>query len=247
MRHIPRIYVEGLLFKEAIVTLTPQERRHVGSVLRLSLGDAVRVFNAQSGEWQARITDQRAGTLVCVHQICAAPSSLVGPRLLFPILKGPRLALLIEKAVELGVSILTPIITKYTALTNFHKTRWQAVAKQATEQSGQGRIPSLQDPQDLRALLETWPTDTPLFVGDERIKVASRDVFCKGFPQEASFLVGPEGGFAPEEFAFFSCLPFVQSISLGPTTLRTETAAIALLALYQALKERESLSCETQP
>jgi 16S rRNA (uracil1498-N3)-methyltransferase len=68
------------------------------------------------------------------------------------------------------------------------------------------------------------------------MKTASRDIFYKEIPQDASFLVGPEGGFAPEEFAIFSRLPFIQNVSLGPTTLRTETAALAFLALYQALK-----------
>jgi 16S rRNA (uracil1498-N3)-methyltransferase len=233
MRHIPRIHVTTPLFKGARIVLSPPERHHLLTVFRMQESAEVRVFNATSGEWSALLIGKKrreVECLVCVHPPVSEKD--LGSRLLFPLLKGPRLTFLIEKAVELGVGDLQPVITDHAGTTLFSQERWQMVARQATEQCGRLSLPSVQSAWELSEILETWSPETPLFVADERPEALPVVDFLGKMPNKTAFLIGPEGGFSEREFITFARLPFVTSVSLGKTTLRTETAACALLALY---------------
>jgi 16S rRNA (uracil1498-N3)-methyltransferase len=201
----------------------------------MQAGAEVHLFNAASGEWRARLIDKQKGIFLCTE--CLRPSaSFFGPHLFFPILKGSRLELLIEKSVELGVGALHPIFTDHTDILFFNKERWQVVVKQATEQCGRLDLPPIHRPEKLSHILDKWLLKDSLLVGDERQGAPSIIPFLDKIPPSAAFLVGPEGGFSAQEFATFARLPFINCVSMGATTLRTETAALAFLALHAAFQ-----------
>ncbi len=212
--------------------MPPREVSHrLLNVLRLPPGESVGLFNGRDGEWGAILqpAGKRDLRLAVTHQLKHQP---VEPqlRLCFAPIKQPRIDWLVEKATELGVTHLTPVITRRTQVPKLRPERLEAIAIEAAEQCERLSVPVIDAPVPLDRLLADWPADRPLLFCDER---GDAPLLAHAAPPPpVTLLVGPEGGFAPEEGAALRARPGIVPVSLGPRILRAETAALAALAMW---------------
>lgn len=218
-----------------------QEHR-LRHVLRLKAGAPVAAFNETEGEWLCRVVENgRARFALRLEERLRAAEPESDLWLLFAPLKRARLDWLIEKAVELGVGALLPVWTGRTQSERLNAERLQAIAVAAAEQSERLSVPRIAPPQRLDATLARWPPGRRLIACDESgagvpIAEALAGLPPPGEPGEpAALLVGPEGGFTERELDALGKLPIVTRVGLGPRVLRAETAALAALAVFQAI------------
>lgn len=233
----PRLFVEASLARDARLTLERAQAHYLLSVLRLRHGDEVLVFNGRDGEWRARIelNGRKTGSLDAVEQLRAQPAA-PDLLLLFAPLKHARLDYAVQKAVEMGVGRLRPVLTKRTAVARVNLDRMRANVVEAAEQCGILCIPEVLPAADLPAALRELEPGRSLAFCDEDAPVADpfRALAGAGAAGGLALLIGPEGGFAPEERTAILAHPNVLRLSLGPRILRADTAAVASLALLQA-------------
>jgi 16S rRNA (uracil1498-N3)-methyltransferase len=222
------LFVTGGLQTGQTVNGSAAQAHYLKNVLRRAPGDAVALFNGQDGEFAAHIADLRKTTVtfhLTTQSRAQAPDADVW--LAFCLLKRDATDLVVQKATELGVSALLPILSERTNAANTNLDRLRAIATEAAEQSERLTIPLLHKPQTLAARLADWPPDRTLAAAIERAEAPA--------PQDqGGLLVGPEGGFSAGELDALRAAPFIQAVSLGPRILRAETAAIAGLALLLA-------------
>jgi 16S rRNA (uracil1498-N3)-methyltransferase len=198
--------------------------------MRRGPGDAVMLFNGEDGEWLAHLTTlRRDATGIIVDRALRPQAAEPDLWLLFAPLKRGATDLLVAKATELGVAVLTPVLTERCNTARLNLVRLAAIAIEAAEQSERLTIPRIDPPRRLGELLADWPDARPLVVATER--AAAPPVPSIHGP--AALLIGPEGGFTPAELDALRQHPFVQPATLGPRILRAETAAIVGLALLQ--------------
>lgn len=228
-----RVFVDQPLGQGQAVALDEGQANYLFSVMRLGAGDAVHLFNGRDGEWRALVAEagRRRGVAVCEEQTApqGAPPDLW---LLFSPVKKDRTNFIVEKAVELGVARLVPVATRYMNSERLRADKQRAHAVEAAEQCGATWVPEVAELQPLDRLLAAWAPGRQLFWADEAL--AGRPMAAEPRPGPAAILIGPEGGFSPEERARLAALPFVVPLSLGPRILRAETAAVAAVALWQA-------------
>jgi 16S rRNA (uracil1498-N3)-methyltransferase len=232
-----RLHISEAMAQGAAVALTAEQAHRLRHVLRLGRGDAVAGFNVQDGEWLCRIVEigRRSATMAVERQIRAAERE-PDLSLLFAPIKRLRLDWLVEKATELGVATLIPVWTRHTQLERLNLDRLRAHAVGAAEQSGRLSVPLIHAPEALDRVLATWPKERRLLLCDESGGGRPAAEAVAGLPLgPAALLVGPEGGFAETELDAVAKLSFVTRIGLGPRVLRAETAALAGLAVFQAL------------
>jgi len=148
-----------------------------------------------------------------------------------PIKKG-RIDWIVEKACELGVDGIVPVITQRTIVDKINAERLRAHMIEAAEQCGRTALPKLHEPRKFSRLVSDWPTDRMLIFADEAGGVPMAEVARKG---PAAILIGPEGGFTDEERAAIRALPAARGVTLGPRILRADTAAVAAIGLWMAL------------
>ena len=210
---------------------------YLRDVLRLDVGAAIALFNGTDGEWRGRIAELgRHRAVLSVTQQTRPPEAATDLWLLFAPLKRARLDWLVEKATELGVSVLWPVRTAHTQAERLNMERLRRQVIEAAEQSERLTLPELRPPERLVRVLAGWPEKRHLLVCDETgagepaAVVAARRA---GAP--LAVLIGPEGGFAETELDPMGKLAFVSRIGLGPRVLRAETAALAALAVVQAV------------
>ena len=229
----PRLHVTAALAAGASITLDQPQSHYLGSVMRRQPGDMVRLFNGRDGEWAARVASvaKKAMTLLAERQsapqeqgadlwLCAAP------------LKKGRIDWLVEKACELGVARLQLVTTQRTVVDKPNLARLGAHLVEAAEQSGRTAVPDLPEPLALDRLLREWPQGRTLIFADEQ---GGEPMTSAMGPAPAAILIGPEGGFTVAERDAIRAHPAAVAISLGPRILRAETAALAALAVGQAL------------
>jgi 16S rRNA (uracil1498-N3)-methyltransferase len=227
-----RLYVDQPLGAGQAVAIGPDQATYLFAVMRLPVGSAVLLFNGQDGEWLARVQDasKRRGVLLC--DTPTRPQGTVPDLwLVFSPVRKERTQFIVEKAVELGVARLVPATMRRTSSDRWRADKHLAHAIEAAEQCGATCLPALDDIRPLDKVLADWPADRALFWADEALAGAAP---APAFSTPAAILVGPEGGFAPDEQAALRALPFVRRVSLGPRILRAETAALAALVLWQA-------------
>jgi 16S rRNA (uracil1498-N3)-methyltransferase len=234
--HDVRLFVEPPLAAGAAIACTPEQANYLLNVLRLGAGAEILIFNGSDGEWQARIADRgkRRCTLECLAQTRAQAG---GPDVhyLFAPLKHTRLDYMVQKATEMGVAHLQPVLTHHTIAARVNLERMRANAIEAAEQCGVLRVPTVGEPMKLEAALSAWDPKRTLIFCDEAADVANplpTLSAIEGAP--LAVLIGPEGGFDPAERALLREKPFALPISLGPRIMRADTAAVAALALVNA-------------
>ena len=232
-----RLFIDAALGPGVAVALTQGQAHHLRTVLRLAPGAMVALFNGRDGEWLARIAelDRGAGAAVVTERL-RAPQDESDLWLVFAPVKRARLDLLVEKATELGVSALCPVITARTNVERLNPDRMRATACAAAEQSERLTLPEIRAALPLARLLAAWPAERRLVLCDETGAAPPIAPALMRFPPgPLAVLIGPEGGFAESELDALRKLPFVCPVGLGPRVLRSDTAALAALAVVQAL------------
>jgi 16S rRNA (uracil1498-N3)-methyltransferase len=233
-----RLYVDTPLKAGAVYFCTAPQNNYLLNVLRLSSGTKLLVFNGFDGEWLAelRTRSKKSCDLVAREQVREQTG---GPRLhyLFAPLKRARLDYMVQKATELGVEAIQPVITRRTNIARIKEQRLQANIIEAAEQCGVLRLPRLEASMKLVRLLDDWDADIPILFCDEGAPITSPLAALEKFDpgQPTALLIGPEGGFDDEERSMLLDMPFVRAISLGPRIMRADTAAVAALALVNAV------------
>lgn len=231
-----RLFVDRPLGAGARFPCTPEQASYLRGVLRLGEGDEILVFNGRDGEWRARIGEagKRGAVLEAVGLVRPQAG---GPDLhyLFAPLKRARLDYMVQKATEMGVSRLVPVLTRHTVAERVNLERMRANAIEAAEQCGILRVPEIAEPVKLPALLQAWDASRLLIFCDESAERASPLAALASLsPGPLSVLVGPEGGFSPDEREMIRAVGQATAISLGPRIMRADTAAVAALALVNA-------------
>jgi 16S rRNA (uracil1498-N3)-methyltransferase len=235
--HSPRLYVKAPLREGVQVALDRAQAHYLGTVLRLKSGDRVLVFNGSDGEWSATLAAERRATALLVGAKTRAQTTPTDLHYLFAPLKAARLDYMVQKAVEMGVSRLQPVLTRHVQVTRVNTERMEANAIEAAEQCGILSLPSVEPPLPLNRLLAEWDGSRRVIFCDEDADMTTSPVAAlMGVPHSPlAVLIGPEGGFAEDERSALLKLPNVMRISLGPRILRADTAAVAALTLVQAL------------
>ncbi len=231
----PRLFVGIRLKGGTEVQVTGNQAHYLAKVMRAVPGDVVILCDNQTGEWAAHVgvVDKRVVDLTVTRRL--RPLEQVPDFWLCPaLLKKDRFDLVLEKATELGVGRIRPVITRRCVADKLNRQRAHANVIEAAEQCARTALPDLREPQKLDALLRDWPQDRTLFFADEAGGEPAAPAFADtGSP--AALLTGPEGGFDDAERAVIRALPQIRPISLGPRILRGETAAIAATALWMAI------------
>jgi 16S rRNA (uracil1498-N3)-methyltransferase len=232
-----RLYIPQPLAERAAVALDAAQSHRVRHVLRLGAGAAVAAFNERDGEWLCRLVEEgrRGAALVPERQLKTAEAE-PDLWLLFAPIKRARLDWLVEKATELGAAELLPVWTERTQSERLNHERLSAIATAAAEQSERLSVPQVRAAERLDTLLASWPAERRLIVCDETgggVPIASALADFRHGP--AALLIGPEGGFTDRELDALGKLPIVTRVGLGPRVLRAETAAVAALAVFQAI------------
>ena len=231
----PRLYVDASLAAGGQVALDRDQANYLRNVLRLNRGDEILLFNGRDGEWRARLAGEGKRALAAelgerVREQPPAPDL----HFLFAPLKHARLDYLVQKAVEMGASLLQPVITRHTQVARVNLERMRANVIEAAQQCGVLNLPAVGEPVDFATAAAD---DGRLLVFcDERAEVQDPVAALAAAPRRPlSLLIGPEGGFAESEREALLRRGNVARIALGPRILRADTAAVAALALVQAV------------
>jgi 16S rRNA (uracil1498-N3)-methyltransferase len=234
----PRLYVPGDLSPGGELALGRDAANYLRNVLRLEKGAEVLVFNGRDGEWRARLVpaSRREARLALAER--TRPQSPPGDlHYAFAPLKHARLDFMVQKAVEMGVGRLTPVITRHTQVARVNLERMRANAIEAAEQCGILSLPDIEDPAGFSEWLARSDPARVIVFCDEEAETRDPIAALAQAPEgPLMLLVGPEGGFAEDERRALLARPSVVRLSLGPRILRADTAAVAALALVQAAR-----------
>ena len=232
-----RLHVTPDLAHGAAIAPTVDQSRYLTQVMRLKLDDDLLVFNGRDGEWRCIIADiLKKGVVLRVEDQVRPQTTGPDLELIVAVVKKSRVETIVEKAAELGAARVRLAITQRTNVEHVRLDRLDAIAIEAAEQTGRLDVPTVADPEKLVSILDGW---------DSHPASGRRLMFCDetgGAPVASAItqpgpwaiLIGPEGGFSPEERERLIALPFTTAVSLGPRILRADTAAIAAMTLWQA-------------
>ncbi|WP_019223407.1 16S rRNA (uracil(1498)-N(3))-methyltransferase [Bartonella rattaustraliani] len=235
---LKRLFILQPLALNEEIKIEGAQASYLIRVLRMREGAEILLFNGQDGEWLARLimVEKKFVVVRVIHQerLQTAYSNLI---YCFSPLKNARLDYMVQKAVEMGVSVLQPVVTHHTQVTRINMARMEANVIEASEQCGILSLPECLSAVSLAKLLSCWDETQPLFFCDETHKSHNvLPLLKKHEMTRPGVLIGPEGGFSEEEHKFLKKHPFVIPISLGPRILRADTAAVAALALLNATR-----------
>ena len=230
----PRLFVKEAIAAGQSVTLEGNQAHYLTKVMRVAAGGSVVLCDDVSGEWAAMVSDvgKRQVTLIPQQRLRereAVPDFWLSPALL----KKDRFDLVLEKATELGVGEIRPMVTRRCVATSLNTERARAIVTEAAEQCARTALPVLEEPASLTKMLVDWPEDRTLYFADE----LGGEPACKAFAgsTKAGLLTGPEGGFDEGERSAIRGHPQARPVTLGPRVLRGETAAIAATALWMGI------------
>jgi len=220
------------------LTLGKDQSHYVANVMRAKPGEDVLLFNGRDGEWRGWFdTVAKSGVVVAVEEQTRPQAPESDLWLLAAPIKKDNVDLVAEKAAELGASVLWPVFTRRTVMSRVNTERLAAHMIEAAEQCERLTVPEVREPLALDKALAGWDAARPLIFLDESGGGAPLVQVLAELPAgPLAVLVGPEGGFAPEERELLARLPFARPVGLGPRILRAETAAIAALAVVQAVR-----------
>lgn len=233
----PRVFVDVPLVAAQEAALAPEQAHYLRQVMRLTAGDEVLAFNGRDGEWLAALSarGKRDAALRPVKQIRPQPETF-GPTYAFAPLKQARLDYMVQKAVEMGASRLSPVLTQFTQVNRMNMDRMRANAIEAAEQCGILALPAIDEPIAFQKWLTSFPPENKIVFCDEDGAEKSPTEELRGASaRELVVLIGPEGGFSEDERRSLLARENVIRLSLGPRILRADTAAVAALALVQSV------------
>jgi 16S rRNA (uracil1498-N3)-methyltransferase len=233
----PRLFVDAELAAGATVALERGQSNYLGNVLRLSAGSTILVFNGRDGEWQASILGRKRLDSLSIETQTRPQDRLPDLAYVFAPLKHARLDYMVQKAVEMGASMLQPVLTRFTQVSRVNSERMRANVIEAAEQCGILSVAAVTEPIALDHYLSRRQTERLLVFCDEAADSANPlEALQSGVTaaKGVDVLIGPEGGFAEEERALLLRQPLTLRLSLGPRILRADTAGVAALALVQA-------------
>ena len=231
-----RLFVEDPLATDASLALGRGQAHYLRNVMRRTSGDRIRLFNGRDGEWEGiidTIAPRRAAVRLSTQTAEQTPSPDV--RLLFAPLKATRTRFVVEKATELGVGAIHPILTRYGQTTRVNTERLRAHAIEAAEQCGRLDVPTIGPPCPLADALAAWQPERRLLVCDPAAESSVAEALADTPAAPWAILIGPEGGFAPDERRSLTDHPAAVHARLGPRILRAETAVAAALTCFQTL------------
>jgi 16S rRNA (uracil1498-N3)-methyltransferase len=232
-----RLFIAAPLAQDIPLAATPEQFNYLANVLRMDEGMELLVFNGRDGEWKTRLSfpAKKKLSLTPYEQARQQPPK---PDLvfLFAPLKLGRLDYLVQKVVEMGAGTIQPVLTQHTQVQRVGVDRLQANVIEAAEQCGILSVPTVLEPEKLGVLLANWDQSRRIIFCDEDA-MTNNPVGKLGAIREKhlAVLIGPEGGFSEAERATLRSLPFVTAIPLGPRILRADTAAVAAMAVVQAV------------
>jgi 16S rRNA (uracil1498-N3)-methyltransferase len=234
----PRLFVDAALAAGAAVALDRDQSNYLGNVLRLAPGETILVFNGRDGEWQAQVLGRKRLDRLTVESMTRQQDRLPDLTYAFAPLKHARLDYMVQKAVEMGAASLQPVVTRFTQVGRVNGERMRANVVEAAEQCGILSLATVHDPVLLDRFLIARASDRLLVFCDEAAEVEDPVQALAGVRDDSrgiDLLIGPEGGFAEEERAVLLRQPRIARLALGPRILRADTAAVAALALVQAV------------
>jgi 16S rRNA (uracil1498-N3)-methyltransferase len=235
---LARLYISEPIRADSTLTLTRSQSHYLINVMRMISGDEFLIFNGIDGEWKVFITDaNKKCTTVSVTEQTSPQTNELDIWLLFAPIKKDRTDFIIEKATELGVSKIMPVITEHTQISRVNIERLQATAIEATEQSRRLTVPEFEAAQQLQNALNNWPSSRRLIYLDETGNGQALARVLQDKTDDLAFVIGPEGGFSPSELDAMDKLTFSVGADLGPRILRAETAVVAALAIRQAVED----------
>ncbi|HEX4891905.1 MAG TPA: 16S rRNA (uracil(1498)-N(3))-methyltransferase [Hyphomicrobiaceae bacterium] len=230
-KSLPRLFVRAQLAQHSRVDLDASQANYLGNVMRLGEGAELLLFDGTSGEWLARIAEAgKKRMALAVERRTREPEDIPDVWLAFAPVKRTQTDWLVEKATELGVAKLAPVITQRTIAERVKLERLGSIAIEAAEQCGRTRLPEIEEPRPLAQFLKQ--ADRTVYFADEGGGRSPASAFRPG---AAVILTGPEGGFTDEERALIRAASNAIPVSLGPRILRAETAALAALAAYMTV------------
>jgi 16S rRNA (uracil1498-N3)-methyltransferase len=234
----PRLFVDADLSAGTSVPLDRDQSNYLGNVLRLAAGGTVLVFNGRNGEWHASIAGRKRPDRLDVLMQARVQDHLGDLTYVFAPLKHARLDYMVQKAVEMGVASLQPVLTRFTQVSRINIERMRANVVEAAEQCGILTLARVEEPVALQGWLDQRSDQRLLVFCDEAAETADPVTALSQAGQAASVgidvLIGPEGGFAEEERLNLLAQPRLVRLALGPRILRADTAAVAALSLVQS-------------
>jgi 16S rRNA (uracil1498-N3)-methyltransferase len=228
-----RLHVPQPLSPGAALAPTLDQSRYLTQVMRLTAGDPLLVFNGADGEWRCVVAEVLKKGVVLRAEAQVRPQTH-GPdlELIVAVVKKARVETIVEKAAELGAKRVRLTITQRTNADRVRLDRLDSIAEEAAEQTGRLDVPVVDQPVKLESILDRWDDGRRLMFCDEAGGAPVASAITE--PGPWAILIGPEGGFSPEERERLRSLPFTTAVSLGPRILRADTAAIAAMTLWQA-------------
>lgn len=231
------LFIENPIITDSIISLGKGQSHYLANVMRRKNGDQILLFNGKDGQWQAEITQvSKKNTQVKVTKQTKQQLDEPDVWLCFAPVKNAPIYNIAQKATELGVAKLQPVITQNTITSKVNTDRIKANTIEAAEQCQRLTVPDVANPLQLEDMLDKWPNDRTLILCDES---GNGTTFIKAFndPKKGKYaiLIGPEGGFTQTEFELMRKCNYVKSVSMGPRILRADTAAIAALTCYMSI------------
>jgi 16S rRNA (uracil1498-N3)-methyltransferase len=235
MKPSQRLYVTSDLQEGARVILGANQAHYLINVLRLPIGGEVLLFNGRDGEWSAKVSaaGKKSAEVTCKSQT-RVQDQVPNLTLMFAPVKGDRTDYIVEKATELGVGTIIPVITERTIVRKINREKLQARCIEAAEQCERLSVPEVAEPIALHTLFSPMADGNMILFADEAGDAQTIAQVLSATQSRVSLLIGPEGGFTPAERAKLRATNHIRPISLGPRVLRADTAVFAGLALVQS-------------
>lgn len=228
-----RIFIDDALTSGAVLPLLGDKLHYVATVMRVENGQNINVFNGRDGEFKATVTyEKHHKAFLTINEKIKEPETPDDVWLLFAPVKRDCTDLIAEKASELGAAAIIPVITKRTIVSRVNTSRLSSISIEAAEQCRRVSLPEIHEPVSFAELLKNWDKSRALIFLDETGKGSPiADIVKETEDMPIAFLVGPEGGFAPEELETLRGLPFTLGVTLDHHILRAETACFTALAI----------------
>lgn len=230
-----RLFTNHALDAGCDIMLEDTQAHYLMHVLRLREGEEIALFNGRDGEWRGNLyfLKKQAGVSITAPLRPQVFSPDIW--LLAAPLKQGGLEQVTQKATELGISAVQPVLTQHCIASKVNISRLQTIAIEAAEQCERLDVPEVKPLMPLAALLDGWDETRLILLGDESgASPPIADVLRGLQPSPTALLIGPEGGFSKQELEKLHSLPYIRGVSMGPRIMRADTAALSLLACIQA-------------